>query len=123
MIEIRRGQAPALLARAEFSVRFRASFIDPEFRAEDQSIARVEEIAWQAYVDGRKAPLTQKAGPGYVDPSYDLSVEWIATKQRIGEARLRSADPAGPVQGAADMRTTADRSHWPGPCESLPRSR
>lgn len=57
MIEIRKGQGPALLARAEFSVRFRALFIDPEFRAEDQSIARLEEIAWQAYVDGRRAPL------------------------------------------------------------------
>jgi len=76
----RKGHAPAQLARAEFSVRFRASFIDPEFRAEDQSIARLEEIAWQAYIDGRKAAFTQKAGPGYVDPDYDLSIEWIATK-------------------------------------------
>jgi hypothetical protein len=59
MIQIRKGQAPAHLARAEFSVRFRASFIDPEFRAEDPSIARLEEIAWQAYVDGRKAPFTR----------------------------------------------------------------
>jgi len=89
MIQIRKGQAPAHLARAEFSVRFRASFIDPEFRAEDPSIARLEEIAWRAYVDGRKAPFTQKAGPGYVDPTYDLSVEWIATKKRIGDAQLR----------------------------------
>ena len=96
MIQIRRGQAPGHLTRAEFSVRFRASFIDPEFRAEDQAIARLEEIAWRAYVDGRKAPFTQKAGPGYVDPSYDLSVEWIATKQRISEAQLGWADPASP---------------------------
>jgi len=96
LIEIRKGQAPAQLARAEFGVRFRASFTDPAFRAEDQSIARLEEIAWQAYTAGRKAPLTQKAGPGYVDPDYDLSSEWIATKQRIDEAQLRWADPASP---------------------------
>jgi len=96
LIEIRKGQAPAQLARAEFSVRFRASFIDPAFRAEDQSIARLEEIAWQAYTEGRKAPFTQKAGPGYVDPDYDLSSEWIATKQRIDEAQLRWADAASP---------------------------
>ena len=63
MINIRTGQAPAQLDRAEFSVRFRASFIDPEFRAEDESIARLEEIAWQGYAGGRKAPFTQKAGP------------------------------------------------------------
>ncbi len=96
MIEIRKGQAPAQLDRAEFSLRFRASFIDPEFRAEDSAIARLEEIAWRAYADSRKAPLTQKAGAGYADPDYDLSVEWIATKHRIDEAQLRWADPATP---------------------------
>ena len=45
MIEIRKGQAPAPLTRAEFSARFRAAFFDPAFRAEDASIARLEEIA------------------------------------------------------------------------------
>ncbi|MDP3635977.1 MAG: NADPH-dependent FMN reductase, partial [Azonexus sp.] len=65
MIEIRKGQAPAPLDRAEFSARFRAAYFDPAYRAEDQSIARLEEIAWQIYVVGRKAPLTQKAGPGH----------------------------------------------------------
>ena len=45
MIQIRKGQAPAQLARVEFSVRFRAAFVDPAFRAEDPSIARLEEIA------------------------------------------------------------------------------
>jgi multimeric flavodoxin WrbA len=93
VIQIRKGQAPATLAREAFSVRFRASFFDPEFRAEDASIARLEEIAWRAYVDGRKAPLTHKAGPGYADPAYELSVDWITTKQRIDAAQLRWADP------------------------------
>ncbi len=96
MIKIRTGQAPAQLERAEFGIRFRASFIDPEFRKEDNSIARLEEIAWQGYADGRKAPFTQKAGPGYVDPDYDLSTEWVATKQRIDQAQRRWADPASP---------------------------
>ena len=96
MIEVRKGQAPAQLERAQFSVRFRASFIDPAFRAEDPSIARLEEIAWAAYSEGRKAPVTQKAGPGYADPDYDLSIEWVATKQRIDEAQVRWADPLSP---------------------------
>lgn len=93
MIEIRKNQAPDPIERAEFGVRFRASFIDPAFRAEDQSLARLEEIAWSAYTEGRKAPFTQKAGPGYADPLYDLSTEWIATKQRLDEAQRRWADP------------------------------
>lgn len=98
MIEIRKGQAPDRLVRAKFGIRFRASFIDPTFRAEDQSIERLEELAWQAYTDGRKAPFTQKAGLGYVDPDYDLSTEWVATKRRIDEAQLRWADPLIPSQ-------------------------
>jgi len=96
MIEIRKGQAPAPLTRAEFSTRFRAAFFDPAFRAEDASIARLEEIAWQAHYEYRKSPFTQKAGPGYADPDYDLSSEWVATKQRIDAAQLRWADPASP---------------------------
>jgi multimeric flavodoxin WrbA len=94
MIEARKGQAPAPLTRAEFSTRFRAAFFDPAFRAEDASIARLEEIAWQAYTEYRKSPFTQKAGPGYADPDYDLSSEWVATKQRIDAAQMRWADPA-----------------------------
>jgi len=96
VIEIRQGQAPEPLLRAEFGVRFRASFVDPAFRAEDPSLARLEEIAWQAYSEGRKAPFTQKAGPGHADPDYDLSSEWVATKQRIDDAQLRWADPLTP---------------------------
>ena len=94
MIQIRKGQAPSELVRSEFGVRFRASFYDPAFRGEDAALARLEEIAWQAYAEGRKAPVTQKAGPGFADPDYDLSTEWLATKQRIDAAQRRWADPA-----------------------------
>jgi multimeric flavodoxin WrbA len=96
MTKIRTGQAPPQLAREEFAVRFRASFIDPAFRAEDNSLARLEDIAWQAYADGRKAPLTKKAGPGYVDPDYELSLDWIATKHRIDAAQKQWARTASP---------------------------
>ena len=92
VIEIRKGQAPAPLERAEFGTRFRASFADPAFRAQDKAIASLEDIAWDGYSEGRKAPITQKAGPGYADPNYDLSTEWVATRQRIEEAQARQAD-------------------------------
>ena len=96
MIEIRKGQAPAQLSRAAFSQRFRDVYFDPLFRVEDQAIARLEEIAWQIYIVGRKSPFTQKAGPGYADPDYELSTEWLATKQRIDEAQRQWADPQSP---------------------------
>ena len=92
VIEIRKGQAPAPLGRAEFGARFRASFADPAFRAQDKAIASLEDIAWDGYSEGRKAPITQKAGPGYADPDYDLSTEWVATRQRIEAAQARQAD-------------------------------
>jgi len=95
MIDIRKGQIPAPIARAEFGLRFRATYTDPAFRSEQAFIARLEDIAWAAYSEGRKSPFTQKAGPGFSDPDFPLSTEWIAASQHIHEARRRQADPAG----------------------------
>ena len=94
MTDIRKGQAPAVLTRSEFHDRFIQSFVDPAFRAEDDAISRVEAVAWEAYQDGRKAPVTRKAGPGYADPDYDLSVDWLTTKERLNQAAAAWADPA-----------------------------
>jgi multimeric flavodoxin WrbA len=96
MTPIRTGQAPAALSRSVFHERFMESFMDPAFQAEAEAISRVEAIAWDAYQEGRKAPRTRKAGPGYADPDYDLSVEWLATKERIDQAQAAWADPATP---------------------------
>jgi multimeric flavodoxin WrbA len=114
VIEIRKGQTSGRLNRAEFSVRFRATFIDPAFRSEDESIARLEEVAWQAYTDGRKAPFTQKAGPGYVDPDYELSVEWLSTKQRIEEAQRRWSDPSTPSRALLICGSARNDGTCPG---------
>ena len=94
MIEIRKGQAPATLTRQAFGERYRASFIDPAFAEESAAIARLEAIAWQAYDEGRKAPLTRPAGQGYADPTYTLSTEWLATRQAIDQAQLAWGQPA-----------------------------
>ena len=94
MTDVRKGQAPGQLPRGEFTIRFHNSFRDPAFRAEDAALGKLEEIAWQAYSEGRKAPVTRKAGPGYADPDYDLSVDWIEAKEKIDKARAVWADPA-----------------------------
>lgn len=95
-IDVRKGQAPAALTRAEFSQRYRARFFDPAFRAEDAAIARLEEIAWQGYCQARKSPIKRKAGPGFADPDYELSVEWLATRDRLLQAQQRWSDAATP---------------------------
>ena len=63
------------------------SFVDPAFRPEAEALARLESIACVAYKEARKAPVTSKAGPGYADPEYDLSAEWIETRKRIDKAQ------------------------------------
>lgn len=96
MTDIRKGQAPPPLDREAFGRRYRASFVDPAFAGEASAIARLEAIAWDAYRDGRKAPVTRKAGPGYENPDYDLSVDWIESRRQIDEAQRRWSDPAAP---------------------------
>jgi len=96
MIDIRKGQAPATLSRHAFGERYRAGFVDPAFAVESAAIARLEDIAWQAYREGRKAPMTRLAGPGYADPAYALSVEWLDTRRAIDQAQLAWHNPATP---------------------------
>ncbi len=92
MIKIRTGQAPSKLTRSDFSLRFRASFADPAFTVEEHAISRIEAIAWDAYIESRKAPITEKAGIGYENPNYKLSSEWVATKRKLDIAQLLWAD-------------------------------
>src|SRR3981081_3061621 len=93
MTDVRKGQAPPELSRDEFGKRFRLSFYDPAFLKEKDSIARLEAIAWDAYHDERKSPITIKAGPGFADPDFDLSVEWKETRDRLLQAEARQKDP------------------------------
>jgi len=86
-LPIRKGQAPDTLRRDAFHERFMQSYQDPAFKTESEALARIEKIAWQAYDEGRKAPVTRKAGPGYADPDYDLSVDWLDAKARIDTAQ------------------------------------
>jgi len=92
----RKGQAPDTLSRDVFGERFRQRFADPAFGAEHDALARIEQIAWEAYDAGRKAPSTVKAGAAFADPAYDLSTEWLETHHRLVAAQRRWAEPATP---------------------------
>ena len=96
MTEVRKGQAPDMLARDEFGIRFRRSFDDPAFDAERDAITRLEDIAWSAYHEERKSPRKSKAGAGFRDPDYEMSIEWRDTKQRLERAQAVWADAATP---------------------------
>lgn len=89
--KIRKGQAPAPLPPADFGQRFAQRFTDPAFDAHRDWLQRLQELAYDAYDEGRKAPLTHAAGPGYADPDYQLSDEWRATSQRVAAAAQQHA--------------------------------
>jgi len=72
------------------------SYFDPAYRAEDVALERLEQIAWDAYQQGRKAPVTQPAGPGFADPAYELSVEWRAARDRLLAAQAEWSQPQTP---------------------------
>ena len=86
------------LGKAEFKNRFNAQFYDPAFAAVSEAVDQIAEIAWQAYRDERKSPRTAKAGKGYHDPDYELSVEWIAARKAIEAAQERHDDKSGPLR-------------------------
>ncbi|TIX38121.1 MAG: NADPH-dependent FMN reductase, partial [Mesorhizobium sp.] len=76
----RRGMPSPRLDEKEFKRRYRQQFLDPAFSSLSVEIDRIAAVAWDAYVNSRKAPVTRKAGDEFNDPSYDLSVEWLAAR-------------------------------------------
>ncbi|MGZ8980520.1 MAG: flavodoxin family protein [Burkholderiaceae bacterium] len=94
MTEVRKGQAPAKLGRNEFHLRFRNAFHDPAYDKLTHELEAIEQVAWEAYDEGRKAPRTVKAGPGFADPGYDVSVEWKQARDRLLAAEQHQKDPA-----------------------------
>ena len=92
MVDVRKGQTSFPMKREEFHTRYRALFYDPTFDAEREAIARLEEIAWQNYLQARKAPRTTKAGPGFADPDYKLSDEWRKTRDALIVAEKKQKD-------------------------------
>jgi multimeric flavodoxin WrbA len=91
---VRTGQADFPLPRDEFERRFRARFSDPAFADKAAEIEDLMNIAWDGYCKGRKSPVTRKAGAEFADPDYDLSVDWLGTRDAIREAQARHDDPA-----------------------------
>jgi multimeric flavodoxin WrbA len=112
--DVRKGQAPAPHPREEFRERFLQGFIDPAFDAESEAISRLEQIAWDAFTEGRKAPRTRKAGPGFADPDYDLSLDWIEARRRVQEAQAQWADRALPPRVLVVIASPRNDGTCPG---------
>ncbi|HET7359648.1 MAG TPA: flavodoxin family protein, partial [Rhodanobacteraceae bacterium] len=77
------------LGREAFAERFRARFHDPAFASMQDRIEELLAVAWDAYEQGRKAPRTHPAGPGYADPDYELSDQWREASRQVAAAQDR----------------------------------
>jgi multimeric flavodoxin WrbA len=110
-ISVRREMPGVELTREQFSRRMQQQFSDPAFDSIRSEIEKVIEAAWQGYSNSRKSPHTQPAGPGYADPSYELSVDWVDASRRVKEAERKQKNAASPshvllINGAARSEHT-----------------
>ena len=97
-LEPRTGSPSPRMDRDEFRRRFLTQFRDKAFGPLSDELDRIAEVAWDAYENSRKSPLIRKAGPGFADPDYDLSEDWLAARDAIRDAGLRYRDPSGPLR-------------------------
>lgn len=94
--DIRKGMPPVKLTRGEFERRYRSSFVDPVFAPLQPQLDTIIAAAWDAYSHSRKAPNTRKAGAGFADPDYEISVDWLAAREAILAAQRRHDDANEP---------------------------
>jgi len=94
----RKGMPSPKLDEQEFRRRWLQQFVDPAYEPLRGELERLVAVAWEAYSQGRKAPRTRKAGAGYADPDYDLSVDWIGAREAIQVAQERHQEAGGPAR-------------------------
>jgi hypothetical protein len=94
--DVRKGMPSVKLPREEFEKRYRSRFVDPAFRPLQRELDAIVAAAWDAYSHSRKAPVTRKAGPGFADPDYEISLDWLAAREAILEAQRRHDDATVP---------------------------
>lgn len=85
--EVRKSNTDWKIDKEEFMKRFHENFFDPYFDSYRNEIDKLAETAYKAYLEGRKAPRTVRAGEGFKDPEYQLSIEWLKAKEDIEKAQ------------------------------------
>jgi multimeric flavodoxin WrbA len=92
--EVRHHSEWRPLTREQFRARFMERFYDPAFDDVQPELEKVCERAWNGYIESRKSPRRRAAGPGFAEPGYELSLEWLAAKAAVADARKRHDDAA-----------------------------
>ena len=121
--DVRKGMPPRRLERQTFEQRFKSAFVDPVFAPLQRELKAITDAAWDAYNEGRKAPMTRKAGPGFADPDYDIAVDWLtardapSTKPNAAttirrERRASSSSMARPAPSTPAQAKCRSRGAW-----------
>jgi hypothetical protein len=117
---VRKGMPPRNLSRQEFDRRFKSGFTDPAFTPLTSELQAIADAAWQSYAASPKSPHTRKAGPGFADPEYEISVDWLDARAAVLDAQRRYEDAARPsrillVNGSSRTEHTAqEKCQRPG---------
>jgi multimeric flavodoxin WrbA len=91
---VRKGMPSVALTKARYTARARERFFDPAFDPLQAEIGKVIDAAWNGYHQYRKSPRTRKAGRGYADPAFDLSIDWLTARDAIARAERRQKSAA-----------------------------
>jgi multimeric flavodoxin WrbA len=102
------------LTKDQFRESFYARFRDPAFDAVAAELDKICDVAWDGYIQYRKSPRRQAAGPGFAEPTFELAVEWLETKRRIDEAQARFADRTAPSRLLLVNGATRSEHSCPG---------
>ena len=92
-LKVRKGMPSVTLDKAEFAHRIRQHFYDRAFDSLQVETGKIIDAAWEGYDNSRKSPRTRRAGAGFADPSYKLSVEWLAAREAVRRAERQQKSP------------------------------
>jgi multimeric flavodoxin WrbA len=95
-VRVVKGMPGVELDREEFRRRFLERFYDPAFEGLQPEIDKLVDKAFDIYRAYRKSPRTLKAGAGFHNPDFDMSVDWLEARNKILEAEKRQKDAASP---------------------------
>jgi multimeric flavodoxin WrbA len=98
-VNVRKGMPSVQLDKQEFKKRFLTRFYDPLYEPLTRELDKIIDAAWTSYSDYHKAPRTRKAGSGFADPNYEISIEWLESRASVqaAERRQKSAKSASRV--------------------------
>jgi multimeric flavodoxin WrbA len=111
---VRRQAEYVPLTKDQFRERFFAKFYDPAFDDVKRELEKVFEKAWDGYIVYRKSPRRKPAGPGYVEPGFELPLEWLAARAKVDAAEKRQKDPKSPSRILIVNGSTRSEHTCPG---------